>query len=115
MQLSPIKFFLLVILCSAFNKSQAQDSLFLKPLFKSGKYNTLAKPSGYSLFTAPLEDSIKIVPAQSRLPLNFYSTHLGTACKMELQLEKQTKLPIRIRLGSKEQVDYLEGKFNRYK
>ena len=67
-----------------------------------------------SLFSTGLKiDSSATVPLQSHLPLDFYSTHLGAACKMELQLEKQTKLPIRLRLGSKEQVDYLEGKFSR--
>lgn len=44
------------------------------------------------------------------LPVNFYSTHLGAACKLEWQMEKQTRIPLRFRLGSKDQVDYLEGK-----
>lgn len=38
--------------------------------------------------------------------------HLGIACKAEYKLEKATGLPLRIRLGSLQQTDYLESKPN---
>lgn len=44
------------------------------------------------------------------LPQNFYNQNLGYFCKKEVQLQKITTLPIYIRLGSKEYVDYLEQK-----
>jgi len=45
------------------------------------------------------------------VPQNLVVQHFGAICKVELQMQKQLKLPIFIRMGSKEQVDYLEGKF----
>lgn len=44
------------------------------------------------------------------IPANLYSKNLAFFCKAELQLEKQTKIPIRFRLGSMDYVDALEGK-----
>ena len=42
----------------------------------------------------------------------FYTQNFGFFCKKELQLEKVTKLPLRFRLGSVQQCDWLEGKPN---
>jgi hypothetical protein len=41
---------------------------------------------------------------------NYYTNNLGFFCKKELAFEKATKLPFKLRLGSVEQCDYLEGK-----
>jgi len=54
-------------------------------------------------------DSLKQLPLKT-IAANYYSSQLGLMCKKELQLEKAIKLPLRIRLGSVEQVDKLEGK-----
>lgn len=47
------------------------------------------------------------------LPQNFYTSTLSYSCKKEIELQKITHLPLFIRLGSKDHVDYLEGK-NRF-
>jgi hypothetical protein len=49
------------------------------------------------------------------LPQNFYKQNLGYFCKKEIQIQKAISLPVYIRLGSKEYVDYLERKPNALK
>jgi hypothetical protein len=39
-----------------------------------------------------------------------YASSMAWTCRQELRLEKFLTLPLKIRLGSKEQVDWLEGK-----
>ncbi len=61
-----------------------------------------------------IADTSKIRFSPNSISPTFYAEHLGMMCKEELRLEKVVKFPIRIRLGSKEQVDYLEGKYYRH-
>ncbi|MDF2191134.1 hypothetical protein [Paraflavitalea sp. CAU 1676] len=39
-----------------------------------------------------------------------YTKHFGFFCRQELQFEKASGLPLRFRLGSVKDCDYLEGK-----
>jgi hypothetical protein len=57
-------------------------------------------------------DTVDRKVALSPLPQNFYNHNLGYFCKKETQLQKFISLPIFIRLGSKNYVDYLERKPN---
>jgi len=62
-----------------------------------------------------IKDTIKLVfnkyaiNAESKVPANYYSTKTGFFCNTERSLEKQTKLPVKFRLGSVEQTQKLEG------
>lgn len=100
---------LILLLTAAQTSSYAQGAKPVQQLTLKQSVYSLHQP--YSGFLPEIKDTT--AATKNYLPLNFYATHLGAACKVELQLEKQIKLPLRIRLGSKDQVDYLEGKFNR--
>jgi hypothetical protein len=41
---------------------------------------------------------------------NYYTQHMGFICKKEMALERAIKIPLRIRIGSLQQCNYLEGK-----
>jgi hypothetical protein len=63
----------------------------------------------------PSADTVEKKFSFRLLPQNFYNQNLSYFCKKEVQLQKLTALPIYIRLGSKEYVDYLERKPNAIK
>lgn len=62
-----------------------------------------SKPIFYPLFPTRLAGN-------QNLPVNFFYLKLGWVCRQEWRFEKYSGIPLRIRLGSKEQVDFLEGK-----
>ena len=62
------------------------------------------------LHLKPATDTVEKNFALKLLPQNFYTQHLGFFCKKEIQVQKATRLPLFIRLGSKEYVDKLERK-----
>ena len=57
----------------------------------------------------------RFVKPATILPRNFYNQHTGFFCQQEVQLQKATRLPVYVRLGTKDYVDYLERKPNAIK
>ncbi|RFM29957.1 hypothetical protein DXN05_03005 [Deminuibacter soli] len=61
--------------------------------------------------TLQIRDSAAVAHYPIRLiPANYYTNHLPFFCDKELKLEKAVKFPVKIRLGSVDYVDQLEGK-----
>jgi hypothetical protein len=49
-------------------------------------------------------------PMPAGLPATWYVQHMPPTCRAEWKLQKATGLPLRIRLGSLQDSNYLEGK-----
>jgi hypothetical protein len=79
---------LMLMLSIAANAQQLKDSIAPKP-----------KPV-FNFLSTPLR----------LLPSDYYYCNLGFFCKKEIQFEKATKIPLRLRLGSVDYCDMLEGK-----
>ena len=94
-------FFLSVFLCSAQNVKYPL-SIYAK------KRSTLST----TIIFPTTNDNRKVISAVAINIINpdFYAQHLGFICKKEIALEKVTKVPLRFRLGSLQQCNYLEGK-----
>ncbi len=61
-------------------------------------------------FLLPLPKPKPVTNSSFGLAANYNYLRLGWVCQKEWKLEKTTSIPLRVRLGSQEQVDYLEGK-----
>lgn len=73
-----------------------------------------AKPNNQKLTNvAQAVPLYSITPAMLVSP-TFYCSNLGFFCKQEIKLQKVIKFPFKFRLGSVQEVDYLEGKRNAY-
>ncbi len=46
---------------------------------------------------------------ETKVPANYYTTKTGFFCNTERAIEKQTKIKVRLRLGSLEHTQKLEG------
>jgi len=46
---------------------------------------------------------------QNKIAPNYYTTQTGFFCNQERALEKKTKIPLRVRLGSLSYTEQLEG------
>jgi len=88
--------FAIILTASAGFSQSVSPVLYGKPVFKSfGNFRTKQSPV--------ISPSMLVSPA-------FYSCNLAFFCRQEIKFEKATGIPFKFRLGSVQQVDYLEGK-----
>jgi hypothetical protein len=92
-------FFLSAFFCTAQDSKNIDLLTKFTPLLKTGSFK-----SSYQLSPSPLRLVL--------LKPDYYTQHFGFFCKQELNVEKAIKIPLRFRLGSLEQCNYLEGKTN---
>lgn len=79
-----------------------------KPQYSFSRMSVL---NWYSI-PSPNRQSLVTQSPNARLELSKdYYQHLGFFCKIEIQMERQAKMPVRFRLGEVGYVNKLEGKY----
>ena len=118
--------FLVVFLLMFYARIFAQEKFVRKSTVNQGPYLNSGNTLGWK-FNHPVpeylikEDFVKTELKASNyfllkpLPPDFYSKNSGIVCKKELQFQKTTSIPLRVRLGSLDYVNYLEQKPNAVK
>lgn len=78
---------------------------------KRGEKNYLADSSVTTArFSGPKVTGYTPAAISNPLRPNHYVLRLGVICRKEMQFEKSTKIPLRLRLGSLQYCNMLEGK-----
>jgi len=76
--------------------------------------SNFTKQIQYAHLLDPQKNGSLFINQQQQMPLAYAYKDLAFFCKVEVQLEKTVKLPVKLRLGSVDYVDYLEGKREGY-
>lgn len=69
----------------------------------------LFKPNWKILPTGPMDSKATYLNYQA--PQAYSFEHLAFFCRLEVRMEKASKMPVRFRLGSVDYVDRMEGKY----
>lgn len=105
-------FFTLAV--SSFGQSQSKLQFLKNNLNSLNRFSTQQVANFSSkketLHSSTLSFSTLKKPAPRTISADFSTCRYGFFCKEELKMEKATKFPIRIRLGSFQQCNYYEGK-----
>jgi hypothetical protein len=89
-------------------EAQISDYPILKPQFK---YEGAYKFEKIQLSDVPLfKQKEQTLITQKPVPMAYSYDHLAFFCKLEVRMEKATKLPIKFRLGDVQYMEKLEGK-----
>ena len=73
--------------------------------------DTSKKSNHFSPIKTPAKWRSVAVPSPDRSPRVYNYHEIGIFCKLDVKLDKASKLPIRFRLGTQEVVDRKEGKY----
>ncbi len=112
---------ILVLISAPFLTAQEENISFGKNLGQLKKEIATLPTNAYfsrqiQLFIQhqSLKNGLGLPPTARQIPSVYAYKDLAFFCKIEVKLEKVMKLPVKFRLGSVEQVDYLEGKRKDY-
>ncbi len=106
-----------LLLIACLTQVSAQTKLIVGPLYpltKSSKWmlqgkTEVAAPLYFSSFQVPQHSQNLRVQSPLK-PNDYYDQHFGFFCKKEWNWEKQTQLPVKLRLGSYQEAQRIEGK-----
>ena len=115
-QWTKISMLCFVLSLAAITSLSAQLSVENSSLFPVEVSDSKLLPSSYvPSFNSNTNKQSSFPTTSSILPVTspkVYSYHnLGIFCKLDVQLEKNIKLPVKFRLGTQQYVDQLEGKY----
>lgn len=98
----------LFILLALASEAQLRDTI---PAFNLNSILHRERP-GYSLKQAiwAAKKTSEQPKKELTIPASWSMQHWGWFCKAEWQIQQKIKLPLFVRLGNKDQVDWLEGK-----
>ena len=109
--------FLVVLTLIAFSQNLSAQ---LKPLTvvpqpvvftKLFVMESVIKPADIVYKNKPrISSALLFPPVSTGIAPDYYTRHFGFFCKKEWQFEKATAIPLRLRLGSLDYVNRLEGK-----
>jgi hypothetical protein len=83
----------------------AAQSAFINPVEPRLRLNLTSFEGVQNKYNFNVLNTTKTIPVNP----DYAKQHFGFFCKKELLLEKSSKIPMRLRLGSLEQCNYLEG------
>ncbi len=72
-------------------------------IFLTGSLSPIIKDTTRPVF------NMYAITQEAKIPANYYTTKTGFFCNTERAIEKQTKVQVKVRLGSLEQTQKLEG------
>ncbi len=102
------KFILFILLFS--NKLLAQSNFVSSNAEIAKQFKKPTKTKNVNPQSIITDTKTVSKPAPNMKAFNSYKPVLGWFCYREIEIQKALKLPIFFRLGSKNYVDYLEGK-----
>lgn len=117
--------FVMVLYLIAFAKktTHAQTNQIVGKSLYELRTDTLSFPTIRSLRIPPFLNTVSLRPnpfspmgptTTYQAPVLYQVQDLAFFCRLEVKMEKASKIPVRFRLGSVDYVDYMEGKREKY-